>query len=236
MEAQPLINASGVKPPVYISGPMTGIPDDNIPLFNKVAAKLQEHKIPFVNPPGLHDMDGGNTPWRDYLRIDIAAMMGCRSIILLPDWVTSRGVRKELEAAWGLDFLFFELREGGFLYDMTEFEVKQVVEEYTKAKTPVKKETILEEAQRIVHGDRNKDYGHPAEDFTRTGRIWGALLGVPDIEPAKVGMMMVGLKMSRECNREKRDNLVDGAGYFETVSMVREYLKTHPLPNPNNQD
>lgn len=30
-------------------------------------------------------------------------------------------------------------------------------------------ETITEEAQRLVLGDRQDDYGHPAEDFARTG-------------------------------------------------------------------
>ena len=33
---------------------------------------------------------------------------------------------------------------------------------------------------------------------------------------------MVGLKISREVNRPKRDNIVDGAGYFETLEMVKE--------------
>ena len=33
---------------------------------------------------------------------------------------------------------------------------------------------------------------------------------------------MVGLKISREVNRPKRDNVVDGAGYFETLEMVKQ--------------
>jgi len=33
---------------------------------------------------------------------------------------------------------------------------------------------------------------------------------------------MVGLKISREVNKPKRDNRVDGAGYFETLDMVRQ--------------
>jgi len=28
-------------------------------------------------------------------------------------------------------------------------------------------------------------------------------------------------KISREVNRPKRDNIVDGAGYFETLDMVK---------------
>jgi hypothetical protein len=83
-------------------------------------------------------------------------------------------------------------------------------------------ETILQEAQRLVHGDRGQDYGHPIEDFTRTGRIMGAILGIPDVPPEKVALCMIAVKISREVNRDKRDNRVDMAGYAETLDMVRQ--------------
>jgi hypothetical protein len=82
-------------------------------------------------------------------------------------------------------------------------------------------ETILEEAQRLVHGSRGEAYGHPYDDFGKTAKIWSAILGI-DVTPAQVALCMVGVKISREVNKPKRDNLVDGAGYFETLSMVRE--------------
>ena len=81
--------------------------------------------------------------------------------------------------------------------------------------------SVLLEAQKLVHGDRNADYGHPLDDFARTARMWSAILGV-EVSPEQVGLCMVAVKISRQCNRPKRDNLVDGAGYFETVSMVLE--------------
>lgn len=83
-------------------------------------------------------------------------------------------------------------------------------------------ETVLDEAERLVDGPRLSSYGHPLDDFTRTGRIWGALLGIPDIPAEMVGLMMVGLKQSREVNAHGRDNLVDGAGYFRTIEKVHE--------------
>lgn len=91
-------------------------------------------------------------------------------------------------------------------------------------------ETVLEEAQRLIYGNRGAQYGHPIVDFKRTGRIWGAILaewaaethGEEPVPPALVGLCMVGVKISREVNKPKRDNLVDGAGYFGTVQMVRE--------------
>lgn len=97
----------------------------------------------------------------------------------------------------------------------------------------MKKETILDEAKRIVYGERGENYGHPFEDFSRTAQIWSAILGIK-IEPEQVALCMVGLKISRECNRPKRDNVVDGAGYFENLDMVkkerarRESMQRHP--------
>jgi len=80
-------------------------------------------------------------------------------------------------------------------------------------------ESILEEAQRLVHGDRGKDYGHPLDDFSRTALMWSAILGF-EVTAQQVGLCMVALKISRHCHKPKRDNLVDMAGYAATVDMV----------------
>ena len=81
-------------------------------------------------------------------------------------------------------------------------------------------ETALQEAQRLVHGDRGAAYGHPLDDFARTGRMWAAILGVPEVTPEQVGLCMAAVKISREVNRPARDNRVDLAGYAETVEMI----------------
>jgi hypothetical protein len=90
------------------------------------------------------------------------------------------------------------------------------------------KESILDEAKRIVHGDRGENYGHPFEDFSRTAQIWSAILGT-EVTPENVALCMVGLKISREVNRPKRDNIVDGAGYFETLQMVKDERKRRKI-------
>jgi hypothetical protein len=91
-----------------------------------------------------------------------------------------------------------------------------------RAPAPVDTETILEEAQRLVHGNRGDDYGHPIVDYERTGRMWGAILGIPDIDPRICCLMMVAVKLSREVNKHKRDNLCDAAGYSECAQMVAD--------------
>lgn len=83
----------------------------------------------------------------------------------------------------------------------------------------VVRESALQEAQRLVHGDRGVDYGSPREDFTRTAQMWSAIIGAP-VAPEHIPLCMIALKISRECHRPKRDNRVDIAGYAETLEML----------------
>ena len=83
--------------------------------------------------------------------------------------------------------------------------------------------SILEEAHRLVHGDRGADYGSPLDDFTRTARMWSAILGAY-VSAEQVGLCMIALKISRQCNKPKRDNMVDVAGYAETVEMALDEM------------
>lgn len=83
---------------------------------------------------------------------------------------------------------------------------------------------ILEEANSLVNGNRQADYGHPLDDFQRTAKMWTAILGFP-VTPEQVGLCMCAVKISRQVNHPKRDNLVDLAGYAATVEMVIEERK-----------
>jgi len=82
-------------------------------------------------------------------------------------------------------------------------------------------ESILSEADRLVNGPRQAGYGHPSIDFHIIAQIWSQLTGYY-ITPAQVGLCMAGLKLAREAHAHKRDNLVDTAGYAQTVQMVLE--------------
>lgn len=86
-------------------------------------------------------------------------------------------------------------------------------------------ESILHEAHRLVHGDRGMMYGHPLDDMSRTAGMLSHLLadklkeGV-SLDARDVAMVMVCVKLSRERNHPKRDNRVDGAGYFECLDEI----------------
>ncbi len=80
---------------------------------------------------------------------------------------------------------------------------------------------IASYAASLVTGDRQDDYGHPLDDFTRAGKIWEAILGFP-VTAEQVALCMVGIKISRQTNTPKLDNVIDGIGYFLTLAMVQE--------------
>lgn len=104
---------------------------------------------------------------------------------------------------------------------------------------PRPNETILEEAQRLVHGDRGEAYGHPIFDMTRTADMLTALfrdklrIGV-QLEAEDVAQAMICVKQSRERNKPKRDNNTDTAGYAETKQMIKEWREAHPDVDPRD--
>ena len=71
--------------------------------------------------------------------------------------------------------------------------------------------TILDEAKKILYEDREKTYGNPGKNMKKTAELWSAYLGV-DITYKDVALMMICLKVAREKNSPKRDNLVGGRG------------------------
>jgi len=252
---------------VYIAGPMSKYKDTdhNFPLFFAFAAWLRDHDHGAVNPA---ELDGGDTsqPYDFYLRRDLPLLVQCDAIALLPEWDESAGACLELLVALAAGLNVYEvdhLPNGDFswwplvmqrdCFDFVCIALRAIREKYRPIDQPVEPklrladspsspeelpEPILSEADRLVIGDRGSNYGHPFDDFSRTGRMWGAILGTLDIPPHLVALCMVALKMSRECHRPKRDNRVDMAGYVKTEQMVvdrYEQLAKEQLPRQQKE-
>lgn len=82
--------------------------------------------------------------------------------------------------------------------------------------------TVLEDAQELIRGDRNKEYGHPSENLARIATLWSAYLKTP-ITAADVAGMMILLKLARlRTGVGKRDTIVDIAGYAGLLEMIEE--------------
>ena len=64
----------GVK--VYVSGPMTGIPEFNYPAFEAAARRLRDAGFDVVSPHEVNPLDGPEQEWGWYIRRDVVALMG----------------------------------------------------------------------------------------------------------------------------------------------------------------
>lgn len=87
---------------------------------------------------------------------------------------------------------------------------------------PQPAESILQEAERLVYGDRQQSYSHPLPDMTRTGQLWAPLLGLKEVTAEQVALCMIALKLSRLCENYKRDSLVDVAGYALCIQRMQD--------------
>lgn len=101
---------------------------------------------------------------------------------------------------------------------------EMLYKEYGKIKpseTPMKEtESLCQEAERIIGGDRKQDYGDYSIEAKKLAQLWSAITG-KEILPRHVSLMMAGLKLLRQSNKPKRDNLVDAIGYI----LLSEHLK-----------
>lgn len=84
---------------VYISGPMTGLPDFNRPAFD-AAESLLESKGHRVFNPARHP-DGYT--WNTYMRLALSDLKHATAVVTLPGHQESRGARLELQIAEALN-------------------------------------------------------------------------------------------------------------------------------------
>lgn len=85
---------------LYLSGPMTGIPEHNFPAFKQAAHQLRQFGYDVANPADL-----GADPalrWEDYLRADLRLLLDCAGVATLPGWQSSRGASLEVHVAKAL--------------------------------------------------------------------------------------------------------------------------------------
>jgi hypothetical protein len=191
---------------IYVAGPMRNRKFYNFPAFDKARDTLIEKGWKVISPADI-DRENGFDETKDVFTEemlpkvamrDVEAIINhCDAIYMLSGWAESRGARAEKALAeWmGCEVLYEE------------------------------PEAILDEAKRLVCGDRQASYGPPDQDFQRTAKMWEALLGVYIkngvlvIPPKAVAMCMIALKLSRETHMKKRDNAVDIAGYAHCLDV-----------------
>ncbi len=84
-------------------------------------------------------------------------------------------------------------------------------------------DSVCAEADKTAGHDRQRDYGHPFDNHERIAGMWSVVLGTKLTSPItaeEVALCMCALKIAREINTPKRDNLVDLCGYAKCLEMI----------------
>lgn len=183
---------------IYVAGPMTGIEDHNKPRLRALGSGWANAGYEVVNPANFFDVEPHKFVAR---KRAIKELMTCDALAVLPEWVDypDSFVHDEIALAKRLGIPVHDAR-------------------YPVCPQPLI-ESVLEEAQRIVYGTRQQEYGHPIVSLTQIAELWTGFIS------ARTGSMIVLLKpdvanmfilakMARTFNApNRRDSWVDMAGW-----------------------
>lgn len=81
---------------VYLSGPMTSLPDLNFPAFHAEADRLRALGYDVVSPA---EITQPTSDWHECMRRDLAALLTCDTLALLGGWQKSAGAHLEMHIA-----------------------------------------------------------------------------------------------------------------------------------------
>jgi len=88
----------------------------------------------------------------------------------------------------------------------------------------MKRDEILETAQKLISGDRAATYGDASENFKLIGKFWTAYLGIT-VSAADVATLMALLKIARSRGSEHQDNWIDLCGYAALAGEIQGHPK-----------
>lgn len=80
---------------LYVSGPMTGLPECNYPAFHEAAQRLREAGYEVRNPAEEGDL---GSQYTDLMRKDLKAILEVEGIATIEGWWGSKGAMVEITA------------------------------------------------------------------------------------------------------------------------------------------
>lgn len=258
---------------IYVSGPMSNMPENGHPPFHKASAHLRKLGYTVISPAEMEKIHPTPLEWQEYMRHDLAILTQfyprIERIVLLEGWSSSKGAQIEAFIGHTLGiplYLFNEYSSEGMLplptvhfllevsgaknpsstenFSIEKFS-KDYEETYKKIFSPLLEETenslnaflkkddqgetiqekvkreIVDEAVKIVFGERQKNYGTPFDNHSRTAAFWSTYLGI-ELSAEQVTMMNILQKISREMNGHHRDNITDTIGYSINYMLCLE--------------
>jgi len=91
---------------LYVSGPMTGLPEFNYPAFRAAAAALSRVGYDVLNPVDAEEHNptpGEPQAWDWYMRHALRMVLDADGVALLDGWEKSRGAALEVHIACALN-------------------------------------------------------------------------------------------------------------------------------------
>lgn len=100
------MNNPSKKQKIYISGPMTGLPEFNFPAFNAEAERLRGLGYEVINPAELNS--DPTKSWHQCMRNNFKYLFDCDTLALLDGWLSSAGAQLEMHVAHrvGMEIVF----------------------------------------------------------------------------------------------------------------------------------
>jgi len=203
---------------IYLSGPMTGIPNYNIEEFNKYAKKYRDLGFTVISPPELGTVGSYAYLLRNDLKHFLSADID--RVYALRGWRSSKGATLEILIARRLEIPVFSVE--------TDEEI-----DFPPDNLPSR------EAENLVYGDRAKAYGHPSDDYGRLAGMVNGLLRAKLKEPVTdldMVLFMMLVKISRLVHSsDHHDSLVDIVGYVLVYNKILERLKECNVQDVNEK-
>lgn len=167
--------------------------------------------------PGTHEfwVETQDLPW--LREADILV------VLTLPGWKESTGVTAEIKEAERLG------KRVEYFVDQ-RLVTSETLHALHRATVGHQLGDCLDEAKQTICGERQDQYGNPEDSFAVIAIFWSIYLAAKlkeDISRDDVAMLMILMKVAREMNTPKRDNMVDICRY---ASISADRLKdTEPV-------
>lgn len=112
---------------IYLSGPISNMPELNRPAFEAAAIYLRRRGHVVFNPHELFTEDqASRLKWEDFMRLDIVAMAQfCDAVAVLPGWAFSTGARGEV--AVGALLFKMPILDAATLEPIDELDMPQII-------------------------------------------------------------------------------------------------------------
>jgi hypothetical protein len=194
---------------VYLSGPMTGLPDFNHPKFNAEASRLRGEGYEVLNP-AENDNGSQDKTRAFYIRLDMNSVLNSDAVLVLPGWQTSAGARLEVEMARQLGLPIYKS------LSQSVGELEELSSIGTFGKGDSRFHALLQQIG-ALHDKKQSDYGKDTDPFAnvRASRNWGvapwvgALVRLND----KVSRLQSFATKGSLANESAEDSMMDIAVY-----------------------